>query len=114
MAGEYTTAVIRDGLQQFIARHRPDALPGLNGANELNVSRTTDGPDQFVTQTAMQIEERSRSASPQTGGDYDSAPLKNDGPARPARYCTGFSARPLLTAPTLAQETPGEQHKAGE
>src|SRR3546814_20687022 len=108
MAGEYPTAVIRDGLQQFIARHRPDALPGLNGANELNVPRTTDGPDAFVTQTAMQIEERGRSASPKTGADYDYAALKNAVPARPSGFCQGCPARPISPALALRSEVSRE------
>jgi indolepyruvate ferredoxin oxidoreductase alpha subunit len=111
MAGEYTTAVMRDGLRAFLAAHRPDALdsqPPDAGRDSAN-SPHADAPA-----FSMAVEQAARASNGASTSPPDHTGLKNVVPARPAGFCTGCPERPVFSALTLAQESLGERHIAGD
>jgi indolepyruvate ferredoxin oxidoreductase alpha subunit len=108
MAGEYTTAVMRDGLQAFLTAHRPDLLPRIEPARP-------GAPTMAVTQAVRpgakptvrpRIEPPPRAVAPHAED------LAQVVPPRPAGFCTGCPERPIFSALTLAQEKLGEHHIA--
>ncbi|MEO6984554.1 MAG: indolepyruvate ferredoxin oxidoreductase subunit alpha [Paralcaligenes sp.] len=99
-AGEYTTAAMRDGLQDFFARHRPDVLPKIDITPE-------------PVHSQMEISQVTRPVKEQTMTFQRHAKeLADVVPPRPAGFCTGCPERPIFSALTLAQETLGEHHIA--
>lgn len=103
MAGEYTTAVIRDGLQTFLSTHSPELLPVME------TRRPTVRP--------MTVNEAARhtTAPAEPEVTLDPAILAGLGkivPQRPAGFCTGCPERPIFSALTLAQEKLGDHHIA--
>ncbi|HEU0229130.1 MAG TPA: indolepyruvate ferredoxin oxidoreductase subunit alpha, partial [Burkholderiaceae bacterium] len=131
MAGEYTTAVMRDGLRTFLDKHCPTALRNQEadaGYVAAHSNATTAGAsvdhvpteglpaggahdrqntDMMVAQVARRLDD---SAPPKA----DPLDLKDVVPARPAGFCTGCPERPIFSALTLAQESLGERHIAGD
>ncbi|HEY9279124.1 MAG TPA: indolepyruvate ferredoxin oxidoreductase subunit alpha [Eoetvoesiella sp.] len=105
VAGEYTTVAMRDGLQNFLARHQPDALPLINVAagpassNTMNISEAVRKPSVQPREAPITFQRR-----------VDD--LANVVPPRPAGFCTGCPERPIFSALTLAQEKLGEHHIA--
>jgi len=82
MAGEYTAAVMIDGLRKFLDRHAPDLL---------RATPPTAGPvlvDPRVVALAKTV------------------------PARPPSFCTGCPERPIFSAMTLVQKELGAHHIA--
>jgi indolepyruvate ferredoxin oxidoreductase alpha subunit len=108
MAGEYTTAVMRDGLQAFLTAHRPDLLPRIEPAR-------ADKPTMTVTQAARPakptVRERIVAAQPKAEPSHVQD-LAQVVPPRPAGFCTGCPERPIFSALTLAQQNLGEHHIA--
>ena len=108
LAGEYTTAVMRDGLQAFLEQHKPQILPTINTA--------APEPDAL---TNMAVEQASRPRVKEQTITFHAkqpvpavADLADVVPARPAGFCTGCPERPVFSALTLAQEKLGEHHIA--
>jgi len=82
MAGEYTAAVMIEGLRKFLDRHAPDLL---------RATPPTAGPvlvDPRVVALAKTV------------------------PARPPSFCTGCPERPIFSAMTLVQKELGAHHIA--
>ncbi|MDS1139529.1 indolepyruvate ferredoxin oxidoreductase subunit alpha [Pusillimonas sp. SM2304] len=103
MAGEYTTAVMRDGLQGFLAEHKPELLPTLPD---------TPLPAMDVRQAARpQPKDQPITFHPTVKPAHQAA-LAQAVPARPAGFCTGCPERPVFSALTLAQKKLGEHHIA--
>lgn len=104
MAGEYTTAVMRDGLQQFLAAHQPQLLPAITPAN---------APDSAAMQVSQVVRPtvKPRVVAPKPEPSHIDA-LAQVVPPRPAGFCTGCPERPVFSALTLAQEKLGEHHIA--
>ncbi|NYT37306.1 indolepyruvate ferredoxin oxidoreductase subunit alpha [Allopusillimonas soli] len=105
MAGEYTTAVMRDGIQKFLAAHAPALLqrvaeaPAPPNLRETVVARDKgDAPPPSVV--------------PRKPPEMVAASLAGVVPPRPPGFCTGCPERPVFAALTLAQEKLGEHHIA--
>ena len=108
LAGEYTTVVMRDGLQKFLAAQRPELLPvidveptpapaatGSTGMDVAEVSR----PKPVVKEQPIKFQKFAK----------DMAEVV---PLRPAGFCTGCPERPIFAALSLTQEKLGEHHIA--
>jgi len=80
MAGEYTGAVMRDGMQRFVARYRGDMLPE---------ERPVEG-------------DNSRRAA--------MAAVNGEVQPRPPSFCTGCPERPIFTAMKLVERELGTHH----
>jgi indolepyruvate ferredoxin oxidoreductase alpha subunit len=109
LSGEYTTAVMRDGLQKFLEKQRPALLPAVetetaapavtaangNGA-DMEVAEATR-PKPVVKEQPINFQKMSKE-------------MAGVVPPRPAGFCTGCPERPVFSALTLAQEKLGEHH----
>jgi len=89
VAGEYTTAVMRDGLQAFLAEHWPQALETVASGEAGQAGAAPTVRPRVVVEDLAQVV-----------------------PPRPAGFCTGCPERPIFAALTLAQERLGEHHIA--
>lgn len=110
LAGEYTTAVMRNGLQKFLAAQRPELLPVIdveptpapaaaaNGNGAMEVAEVTR-PKPVVKEQPISFQRMSK----------DMAEIV---PLRPAGFCTGCPERPIFAALSLTQEKLGEHHIA--
>jgi indolepyruvate ferredoxin oxidoreductase, alpha subunit len=81
MAGEYTGAVVRDGIRRFVEKHRPDLL-AAPPENELDKAR--------LAKAASAI-------APNIHG-------------RPPSFCTGCPERPIFAAMKLVERELGPHH----
>ena len=81
-AGEYTGAVMKAGISQFIGHYRPDLLVSI------------------------------RSAESETGGQIADAQqaIKGQVQGRPPSFCTGCPERPIFTAMKLVERELGTHH----
>jgi indolepyruvate ferredoxin oxidoreductase alpha subunit len=105
MAGEYTTAVMRDGLQAFLTAQRPDLLPQVEPTSGL-------GATMAVSQAARPtVKERTVAFHPKVDSSRIDE-LAQVVPPRPAGFCTGCPERPIFSALTLAQQNLGDHHIA--
>ncbi len=86
MAGEYTAAVMIDGIRRFLDRYAPALL---------RQSRTPPDAGPVLRSAPVQA----------------LAPVV---PARPPSFCTGCPERPIFSALTLAQKELGEHHIAAD
>lgn len=95
MAGEYTTAVMRDGIAAFLKAHQPDALA-------THPAVAADAP-------AAKSAETKPAAVPITFHPkvQDLAQVV---PARPAGFCVGCPERPIFAAMNLVQQDLGKHH----
>ena len=105
VAGEYTTAAMRDGLQSFLTQHQPDVLPTINvpgepAGQEMEVSQIMRQPKVVAREMKEQPMIFQRRA----------AELAEVIPPRPAGFCTGCPERPVFSALTLVQEKLGDHH----
>jgi indolepyruvate ferredoxin oxidoreductase, alpha subunit len=82
MAGEYTGAVLKDGIGRFVARHRPDLTP-----------------------EADDVAARARAAAAEAG--QAAAPHVHP---RPPSFCTGCPERPIFAAMKLVERELGPHH----
>ena len=102
LAGEYTTQVMREGMDTFLQTHRPDAL----------ATRAPAAPDTAVTVAAEAKGDAPAgkpAASPITFHPKI-ADLSGVVPPRPAGFCVGCPERPIFSAVTLVQQKLGEHH----
>ncbi len=88
MAGEYTTEVMRDGIQAFLAAHAPHAL-----APAPTTAASPPQPAAMPLRFHPQI-----------------TALADVVPARPAGFCTGCPERPIFAAMKLVEADLGEHH----
>jgi indolepyruvate ferredoxin oxidoreductase alpha subunit len=82
MAGEYTGAVLKDGLRHFFAKHRPDLLQTV----ELATGDTTAPPSAPASAAAGHVH------------------------PRPPSFCTGCPERPIFAAIKLVERELGPHH----
>jgi indolepyruvate ferredoxin oxidoreductase alpha subunit len=85
MAGEYTGGVVRDGLQKFVAKYRPDLL-------------TPDNRDAVA-------KERQSKAIATLGAEVH---------GRPPSFCTGCPERPIFAAMKLVERELGPHHVSAD
>ncbi len=120
LAGEYTTVVIRDGLQAFLTKHRPEALPVIEPAIEASNGASPGsaaGAQGNDNSNGMEVSQAVRKPTvrpvekPLTFQRH-AAELSKVVPPRPAGFCTGCPERPVFAALSLAQEKLGEHHIA--
>ncbi|WAI83308.1 MULTISPECIES: indolepyruvate ferredoxin oxidoreductase subunit alpha [Achromobacter] len=120
MAGEYTTQVMRDGLREFLKRHRPESLQTHAAvAVDAQAEAQAEAEAQAATRQ-LEITEVSRPkpATPPAAKPTEQPitfhkqvqGLASVVPPRPAGFCTGCPERPIFSALTLAQETLGQHH----
>ena len=88
MAGEYTTEVMHDGIQAFLAAHAPHALAPAPAA-VASAPQPAAVPLRFHPKIAA---------------------LATVVPARPAGFCTGCPERPIFAAMKLVEADLGEHH----
>ncbi|QVQ24600.1 indolepyruvate ferredoxin oxidoreductase subunit alpha [Achromobacter deleyi] len=105
MAGEYTTQVMRDGLREFLKRHRPESLQ----------THPAVAADPQAQARQLEITEVSRPKPARPAEQPITFHKHVEGlaavvPPRPAGFCTGCPERPIFSALTLAQETLGQHH----
>lgn len=113
MAGEYTTQVMRDGLREFLKRHRPESLQ-THAAVAVDAQAEAQAATRQVEITEVS---RPKPATPPTKPVEQPITfhkqvqgLASVVPPRPAGFCTGCPERPIFSALTLAQETLGQHH----
>jgi len=92
MAGEYTTQVLRDGLDAFINAYVPKEPKPAAPPSPATTTTLTSRHERPIT-FHKHIED-----------------LTQVVPPRPAGFCTGCPERPIFSALTLAQETLGQHH----
>lgn len=132
MAGEYTTQVMRDGVREFLKRHRPESLQ-THAAVAVDAKASAPGDDHALNVT--EVSRRKPALAPVPPATSAAAPalasapsprpvaveqpitfhkhvqeLASVVPPRPAGFCTGCPERPIFSALTLAQETLGQHH----
>ncbi len=91
-AGEYTGAVMRQGLEAFLARYRPDVL-------------RTPAASPPPASTTRPVREQPL---------LPAAALAGAVPARPSGLCTGCPERPLFTAMKLIERERGPLHVSAD
>ncbi|HCQ49861.1 MAG TPA: indolepyruvate ferredoxin oxidoreductase [Achromobacter sp.] len=116
MAGEYTTQVMRDGLREFLKRHRPESLQTHAAVAVDAVAQAQAQAQAQAPSSQLEITEVAR---PKPAAKLVEQPItfhkQVDGlasvvPPRPAGFCTGCPERPIFSALTLAQEKLGQHH----
>lgn len=108
MAGEYTTAVMRDALQAFLEEQAPQLLPAFEAAaTAVDADQASASAPAGSRPLQEQVVSFQRKVSPSV---IDA--LGKVVPPRPAGFCTGCPERPVFSALTLAQEKLGQHHIA--
>ncbi|MBC7202041.1 MAG: indolepyruvate ferredoxin oxidoreductase subunit alpha [Pusillimonas sp.] len=119
-AGEYTTAVMRDGLQKFLANQRPELLPTLEettpaaASNGGNGQANGNGHDQADMEVAEVTRPKPAVKEQPIHFQSFSKEISQVVPPRPAGFCTGCPERPIFSALKLTQEKLGEHHISGD
>jgi len=120
LAGEYSTAVVRDGVQAFLEQYLADALP--DQAETRSEEPAPESASMQVTQ--IKRPEVARPTPPVTEKPIvfqrHAADLSKDTaqdmakvvPPRPAGFCTGCPERPIFAALSLMQQKRGDHHIA--
>ncbi len=98
MAGEYTTQVMRDGIEAFLKANQPQALA------------TADLPEAAALATARPTAPAPQSAAMPINFHPKVKDLASVVPSRPAGFCTGCPERPIFAAMKLVQADLGEHH----
>ncbi|MDD2874970.1 MAG: thiamine pyrophosphate-dependent enzyme, partial [Azoarcus sp.] len=109
MAGEYTTAAMKNGIEAFLKAQQPDAL-----ATHLAVAADAAG------EASLAADLEALTAAPATPAPRPAAvamtfhpkvkDLAEVVPARPAGFCTGCPERPIFAAMKLAEADLGQHH----
>jgi indolepyruvate ferredoxin oxidoreductase alpha subunit len=104
MAGEYTTSVLRNGIEAFLKEWKTEALHAHRAV-------AADAAAQ-AARNQLEITEvsRPRPAEQPITLHKRIADLAKVVPQRPAGLCTGCPERPIFSAITLVQEKLGEHH----
>ncbi|MBR0565382.1 indolepyruvate ferredoxin oxidoreductase subunit alpha [Azoarcus sp. L1K30] len=106
MAGEYTTAAMKNGIESFLRARQPDALAthssiAADEAGEASMAVHVGAPPAASTPRPAAV--------PMTFHPKVKA-LAEVVPARPAGFCTGCPERPIFAAMKLAQADLGQHH----
>ncbi|PKO58386.1 MAG: indolepyruvate ferredoxin oxidoreductase [Betaproteobacteria bacterium HGW-Betaproteobacteria-19] len=109
MAGEYTTAAMKDGIEAFLKAQQPDALATHAAAAADEAGATSLAADLEALTTPVAKPMQRPAALPMTFHPKVKE-LANVVPARPAGFCTGCPERPIFAAMKLAQADLGEHH----
>lgn len=99
MAGEYTTAAMKTGIEAFLKAQQPDAL----ATHEAVVA------DEVAEAAVAPVAKPKPAAVPVTFHPKVKA-LADVVPPRPAGFCVGCPERPIFAAMKLAQADLGEHH----
>ncbi|TVT51728.1 MAG: indolepyruvate ferredoxin oxidoreductase subunit alpha [Azoarcus sp. PHD] len=109
MAGEYTTAAMKNGIEAFLKAQQPDAL-----ATHVAVAADAAG------EASLAADLKALTAAPTTPAPRPAAvpmtfhpkvkDLADVVPARPAGFCTGCPERPIFAAMKLAEADLGQHH----
>ncbi|CAL94597.1 indolepyruvate ferredoxin oxidoreductase subunit alpha [Azoarcus olearius] len=99
MAGEYTTAAMRAGIEAFLKAHQPDAL----------ATHEAVAADEVAEAAVAPVPKAKPAAVPITFHPKVKA-LADVVPPRPAGFCVGCPERPIFAAMKLAQADLGEHH----
>tara|TARA_R110001583_G_scaffold127717_1_gene279489 strand:- start:12865 stop:15099 length:2235 start_codon:yes stop_codon:yes gene_type:complete len=109
MAGEYTTAAMKTGIEAFLKAQQPDAL-----ATHVAVAADAAG------EASLAADLEALTAAPTTPAPRPAAvpmtfhpkvkDLAEVVPARPAGFCTGCPERPIFAAMKLAEADLGQHH----
>lgn len=89
MAGEYTTAAMKNGIEAFLTAHQPQALATRSNPVVAQPARGPAIPMSFHPKVVA---------------------LADVVPARPAGFCTGCPERPIFAAMKLAEADLGQHH----
>ncbi|HEX9772012.1 MAG TPA: indolepyruvate ferredoxin oxidoreductase subunit alpha [Steroidobacteraceae bacterium] len=101
IAGEYTGAVLKQGLERFLGEYRPDVLRAAQPA-----ARPAASPaEPRAVRSGHPIRETPL---------LPAASLKSAVPARPSGLCTGCPERPLFTAMKLIEREDGPLHVSAD
>jgi indolepyruvate ferredoxin oxidoreductase alpha subunit len=87
MAGEYTGAVLKQGLRRFVETYRPDLLP------DAAANRSNETPGEDATRLVKALDAAKGQVLP-----------------RPPSFCTGCPERPLFAAMKLVERELGPHH----
>jgi indolepyruvate ferredoxin oxidoreductase, alpha subunit len=90
MAGEYTGAVMKEGVRKFVAAHRPDLLAGPNPPRQAGEGKAGDAASDRLLKARQTI-----------AGNVH---------GRPPSFCTGCPERPIFTAMKLVERELGAHH----
>ncbi|AWI80786.1 MAG: indolepyruvate ferredoxin oxidoreductase [Betaproteobacteria bacterium HGW-Betaproteobacteria-13] len=109
MAGEYTTAAMKTGIEAFLKAHQPDAL-----ATHVAVAADAAGEASLAADlealTAASTTPAPRPAAVPMTFHPKVKDLAEVVPARPAGFCTGCPERPIFAAMKLAEADLGQHH----
>ena len=99
MAGEYTTAAMKTGIEAFLKAQQPDAL----------ATHEAVAADEVAEAAVVPVAKPKPAAVPVTFHPKVKA-LADVVPPRPAGFCVGCPERPIFAAMKLAQADLGEHH----
>ncbi|AWI74411.1 indolepyruvate ferredoxin oxidoreductase [Parazoarcus communis] len=109
MAGEYTTAAMKNGIEAFLKAQQPDAL-----ATHVAVAADAAGEASLAADlealTAASTPPAPRPAAVPMTFHPKVKDLADVVPARPAGFCTGCPERPIFAAMKLAEADLGQHH----
>ncbi|KAG0772044.1 hypothetical protein G6F22_016015 [Rhizopus arrhizus] len=107
MAGEYTTQVMRDGVREFLKRHRPESLQTHPA---VAVDAQAEARQLEITEVSRPKPAKPVAVEQPITFHKQVEGLASVVPPRPAGFCTGCPERPIFSALPLAQETLGQHH----
>jgi indolepyruvate ferredoxin oxidoreductase alpha subunit len=108
MAGEYTAAVVLEGVRGFLAQSAPSLLPPSAG----NATGATPSPCRAPVVDAASA---AAPASPRPGAKViPLRPLAEVVHGRPPGFCTGCPERPIFSALKLVERELGPQHVSAD
>ncbi len=109
MAGEYTTAAMKTGIEAFLKAQQPDALAthvavAADAAGEASLAADLEALTEAPTTPAPRPAAVPMTFHPKVKD------LAEVVPARPAGFCTGCPERPIFAAMKLAEADLGQHH----
>ena len=126
MAGEYTGAVVKAGVQQFMQMRQSATSASVSLGQDATAGAGLRTPSD-IDPSATHGDERTEQlawpavavAAAEEGSDGKQIPVRNLGlneplPARPSGLCTGCPERPLFASMKLVQEELGPLHVSAD
>ena len=102
MAGEYTTQVMRDGVREFLKRHRPESLQTHPA---VAADAQADARQLEITEVSRPKPAKPAAAEQPITFHRQVEGLASVVPPRPAGFCTGCPERPIFSALTPVSYT---------